>query len=192
MKVVITMLMCLLLSAPAFADKAEDRVIDNAMIDVLIHKKESVQLLNPYQIKVYAYQIGAKVDLGETLRAITFLESRFGQAGRVGDNNVARGITQIQRPTAKFILNRLMGFTHKFSDNEIDKLLTSNDKLCIIMSKCYLVYLMDKFKNKPANWSTGLLSYNVGPGNATKHGTDYDPNNYLHKAKKFINQERGS
>jgi hypothetical protein len=180
----------ILLGSPVFA--SENEVVDKAMIEVLVFKRESIEILTPYQIKVYAYQIGAKVNLGETLRAITFLETSFGQAGRVGDNEVARGVTQIQIPTAKFILKNLMGFKRTFSDEEIRMLLTKNDKLCIIMSKHYLVYLMDKFRNEDGPWSTGLLSYNIGPGNASKYGTEFDPNGYLTKAKKFINKERGT
>jgi hypothetical protein len=179
-----------LMGSPVFA--SEDYVVDKAMTEVLVFKRDSIEILNPYQIKVYAYQIGATVNLGETLRAITYLESHFGQTGRIGDKGIARGITQIQIPTAKFILNKLMGFDHKFTDKEIKMLLTSNDKLCIIMSKNYLVYLMNKFKHDEESWQTGLLSYNIGPGNAKRHGTAYDPNGYLTKAKKFINKERGS
>jgi len=183
--IILSMLGLTVLSAPVYANESE--VIDKAMRDVLVHKKDSIELLSPYQIKVYAYKIGAPVNLGETLRAITFLESRCGAAGRIGDNGVARGITQIQIPTAKFIFSKLMGFERKFSNKEIKMLITKNDKLNIIMSKNYLVYLMKMFKNK---WSHGLLSYNIGPGNTLKHGTTFDPNNYLAKATHFINKSR--
>jgi len=174
-------------------DFTEDEIIQKAIIKVKVDKKESVYLMSPDEIYDYSYECGRSDDLGETLRAIVYLESRFGEGGRIGDHGVARGITQVQIPTAKFILKRLMGFEHtKFTTKEIKMLLTKNDRLCMIMSKIYLVYLMDQFQHKPSHWSHGLLSYNVGIGNVQKHGVVHDPNGYLDKARRFIQKTRGS
>lgn len=172
-------------------DWSEAEIMMQAIIDVKVHKKESVYLMEPEEMKEYASEVGATVNLGESLPAILYIESKFGTYGRVGDSGVARGVAQIQRPTARYILNKLMGYPNiEFSDDDIDKLLTKNDRVSIIMSKHYLVYLMDKFKDQEANWSRGLLSYNTGPGNVKKHGTSWDPNKYLKQAKTFIKRER--
>lgn len=172
-------------------DWSEEEIMMQAIIDVKVHKKESVYLMEPEEMKDYAYEVGEPVNLGESLRAIIFIESKFGTFGRIGDKGVARGVGQIQRPTAKYILNKLMGYPNiEFSDKDIDNLLTKNDRVSIIMSKHYLVYLMDKFKDAEANWSKGLLSYNTGPGTVRKHGTKHDPNRYLKQAKTFIKRER--
>ena len=199
MKLVYLMLLLtvLLFSAAFFvncaaANELEEKIILNAMIDVKVHKIDSFNLMLPQEILEFAYNSGKENDLGETLRAITYLESGMGRSGRVGDNGKARGITQIQIPTAKFILNKLMGYKQKFSDTEIKMLLTYNDKVCIILSKHYLIYLMNKFKNHDANWSHGLLSYNVGPSGVYNNGLKRDPNNYVKKAKRFIIKQRGS
>ena len=163
----------------SYANETEDNLVLRAIIDVKVFNEFSFNVLEPDEILEFAYESGKEYNLGETLRAITYLESGMGRTGRVGDRGVARGITQIQIPTAKFILKKLMKIKQTFSDQEIKKLLTYNDKVCIILSKEYLVYLMDKFKNRDANWSHGLLSYNIGP-------------NYVKKAKKFIIKQRGS
>jgi hypothetical protein len=177
----------------------EELIMMNAIIEVKVDKVESVYMMEPAEMKDFAYEVGKEVNLGETLRALPFLESSFGKSrfgelgGRIGDNGESRGVTQIQIKTAKYILGKLMPYPNiKFSDEEIKMLLTKNDRVCIIMSKYYLVYLMDKFADKEANWSRGLLSYNTGPKMVYRHGTNWDPNNYVAKAKKFIKRERGS
>ncbi len=179
-------------TATANANEIEEKIMLNAFIDVKVHKVDSFDIMQPDEILNFAYESGKEYNLGETLRAITYLESGMGNTGRVGDDGVARGITQIQIPTAKFILKKLMGYEYEFSDVEVAMLLTYNDKVSIILSKHYLVYLMAKFKNHEANWSHGLLSYNVGPTGVKNKGLSFDPNNYVKKAKRFIISQRGS
>ncbi len=187
-----SLLIVLLLATSVFANDLEDKVILNAMIDVKVHKVDSFDIMQPNEILNFAYEEGKEYNLGETLRAITFLESKMGGDGRVGDSGIARGITQIQIPTAKFILKNLMGYKQNFSDIEIEMLITYNDKVSIILSKYYLIYLMKTFKNHEANWSHGVLSYNVGPKGVRTKGLTHDPNNYVKKAKRFIIEQRGS
>ena len=172
------------------ANEIEEKIILDAIIDVKVFKEDSFHLLSQDEILKFAYESGSEYNLGETLRAITFLETKMANHGRVRDGGIARGITQIQIPTAKFILKRLMKIKQQFSDVEIKMLLTYNDKMCIILSKYYLVYLMDRFKNHESNWSHGLLSYNVGPGGVSNTGLSFDPNNYVKRAKIFIKQQR--
>jgi hypothetical protein len=169
----------------------EYEIIEREIIKVKVHNEESIFKMTPQMIKIYSYKLGEPENLGETLRAITYLESSFGKTGRVGDSGVARGITQIQIPTAKYILNNIMGFKNKFSDSDIKKLITNNDKISIILSKHYLVYLMKKFKDHDDAWAKGLLSYNTGVRTVLTKGLSHDPNRYLAKAKQFIIQERG-
>ena len=176
----------------AYANDAEDIIMFDAIIDVKVFKTDSFNLMQPDEILAFAYESGKEVNFGETLRAITYLETKMGQDNRIGDRGVARGITQIQIPTARFILKKLMKYNTTFSDAEIAMLITYNDKVSIIMSKHYLIYLMDKFKNHEANWSHGLLSYNVGPTGVRNKGLQHDPNNYVKKAKRFIINQRGS
>jgi hypothetical protein len=194
MRFIITALLCLFLCTNALAESplpwVEEEIVMSAIHDVKIKKKQSIHIMSVEEIKEFAFITGEQVELGETMRAITFLETRFGEAGRIGDKGKARGVTQIQISTARFILKELMDINLKFTDLEIKWLLTKNDRLCIIMSKNYLVYLMDKFRNEPGNWSHGVLSYNVGPTGVSKFGIDYDPNNYVDKAKRFIKKER--
>jgi hypothetical protein len=174
------------------AEVSEEKIIYDAMIDVRVLDRYSIQELNPDSMMDFAFEVGKSDNLGESLRAIVFLESGFGRAGRIGDHGISRGVTQIQIPTAKFILNKLMNVKYNFSDKEIIKLLTYNDKMSIILSKYYLIYLMDKFKNHTAGWSKGLLSYNVGPSAVREMGLQKDPNDYLNKAKRFIIRKRKS
>lgn len=183
-------LFALMIIIPSNTRASDAKILYDAMIDVRVFDSYSVLELEQDEMMYFAYNNGKKYNLGETLRAIVFLESGFGKTGRIGDNGIARGVTQIQIPTAKFILAKIMNIDFKFTDNQIKKLLTYNDKLSIILSKYYLVYLMDKFKNHESNWSKGLLSYNVGPSGVRKKGLNFDPNGYLKKAKKFIKRQR--
>jgi len=185
------LILLLLFATPAFGSNLlEDRILSTAIADVKIYGRASINTLKTEDMGDFAYLVGKEFNLGETLRAVVYLESKFGTSGRVGDHGKARGVTQIQIPTAKFILKELLKVETRFSDNEIKLLLTYNDKVCIILSKHYLRYLMDRFKNHKANWSHAVLSYNRGPTIVTSHGLNHDPNDYVKKAKQFIAQER--
>jgi len=148
-KIIIYLILCFLVGVlfgifthQANASSLEDKIIYDAMIDVRVFNQFSINTLKPDEMMDFAYKTGKEENLGETLRAIVFLESNFGKIGRIGDDGVARGVTQIQIPTAHFILKKLMNIKYRFSDNQIKKLITYNDKVAIIMSKYYLVYLM--------------------------------------------------
>ncbi len=170
--------------------KNENYYISKSIIDVIVYNRFNNNIMNKDEMKKFAYQIGSEYNISETINAIIFLETNFGKRGRIGDNGIALGITQIQIPTARFILRKIMNINCYFSDNELKMLLTKNDKLCIIMTKHYLLYLKKKFKNKKLNWSHSLLSYNVGPTKVLHHGLKRDPNKYLKKALQFIKKER--
>lgn len=180
---------------PAVASAAlttgERLIIQEAILDVKHHQVVSYNILKPKALAEFAFQTGKPDNIGETLRAFTFLESTFGQTSRVGDHGDSRGCTQISiSKTARFILDKLLNIKTKWTDQELEGLYTYNDKVSIIMSKEYLLYLMNKFKYKPANWSHAVLGYNRGPNAVNKDGLTIDPNNYVAKAKKFIKENR--
>ena len=69
---------------------AGHKIIYDALIDVKVLNQYSINKLEPEEMLEYAYRVGKDENLGETLRAIVFLETKAGLSGRIGDNGLAR------------------------------------------------------------------------------------------------------
>ncbi len=191
-KAVIICIFAALLPANNYAalTSEQSRLLTNTINEVRYYKTPSRYIMPPETMADFAYMTGSPDNLGETLRAIVYLETTFGRTGRIGDNGDSLGCTQIKVETARYILEDILSLEEELTDVEVSRLYMYNDKLAIILSKEYLLYLMDRFKHKTANWSHSVLGYNRGPAAVSKDGLTRDPNNYVTKAKKFILDRR--
>lgn len=127
-----------------------------------------------------AWKLSLSTEYPEIFQAIMINESVAGRYGRFGDTRFkdwkrrSYGVMQIQFYTAQRMVGDL------YTDQELLRLLTTNDDFNILIGAMYFQKLLDMFNG---DWKKAALSYNVGPGNVIKHNLNFDPNNYISKIK---------
>lgn len=133
-----------------------------------------------------AREEGSKVGYEREILGILKQESDNGMHPRVlakkcSDNDDSCGNMQVSISTAKFVIEDLLHM-EKMTNSQIKRELINNDRLNIQIGSAYYKYLVDSLKDR----DLAILAYNVGIGNVIKHGTRFDPNNYLKSVKRHM------